>query len=156
MERITSVFGFNYMATPGLPGGPNKVKPNEQIFLRRGDGIMIPLGTFAEAKERSGYATYRGVSNAFGIDGRNYGDVMSPPVNDNLFVDRVNYSHVLSSAVSDKQLTMHAAHDIMRFLGKKDNVPNYVFRRPPGGRKSKRANKRANKKQRTNRRKGRK
>ena len=145
MERITSVFGFNYMATPGPPGGPNKVKPNEQIFLRR-SGIMIPLGTFAEAKEQSGYATLRGVTNAFGIDGTNYGDVMSPPVNDNLFVDRFD-PPVGETLVPSPVGTPDPPVGETPFNAR--------------GRKTKRANKRthkkrANKKQRTNRRKGRK
>jgi hypothetical protein len=145
MQQITEVYGFNQMRTNG-----SVVQGNEQIFLRR-NGIMIPLGTFDEAALRAGY----GNDNLVGIDGTIYGRFSTPAIVDNLFVNRPNYSQVLSSAVTGRQVNRVGASNIISYLGP-DNVDNYVFRKGHGVRKSKRANKRTHKKQRTNRRKGRK
>jgi len=140
MEQITRAFGFNHMTTP-----EEEVGPDEQIYLKR-NGVMIPLGTFNEAKKRAKNAL------VVGINGENYGKFGTPAIDDNLFVGRHNYSQVLSSAVRGSQVNRFGASNIMSFLGKKNNVDNYVFRNGARVRKSKRANKRMHKKQRTNRR----
>ena len=147
MEKITQVVSFNHMSNVNA-----EVEQDEHIFLRR-DGVMIPLGTFAEASKRA-----IGRSYVLGINRENYGEFGTPAINDNLFVARTNYSQPLSSAVRGKQFTVFGANKIMSYLGQNDNVSNYVFRKPQKDngarvRKSKRANKRTHKKQRTNRRK---
>ena len=104
---------------------------------------MIYLGTFIEAKNRTGRS-----NDILGIDRTNYGTYYGPyAIGDNLFVRRrTPYSQALASSITGRQMNRTGADHIMQYLEGHNKVDDLVFRNNAKGfrnRKTKRYNRKS-------------
>ncbi len=80
--NVRMIFGFNTVFVK--PDG-SSISYDDDIFLRN-NGQLIHLGTFDEVVNRSISISGYGNAGVFGIDGRNYGDLANPDMEQNFFI----------------------------------------------------------------------